>query len=108
MTTFVVHYHVTEDTGRHQDPNEKPMIVPVAYVKTDRLENVFRMTNSVDRGWANGRDEGVLVGLRSSCVGDVIKDNETGDMWRIDDFGFSKVEPDDYVIMRFAIELPKL
>lgn len=63
----------------------------VATVECDGgLEEVFYLTNNRENGWE--QNDGVsLVGLRSLSVGDVVKDEETGKVFVVKDFGFDGI-----------------
>lgn len=57
------------------------------------LHNIYQLTNNIDGSWINnlnvvnveGRD-----GYRSSSVGDIFE-NENGDKFLVNDFGFTKL-----------------
>lgn len=53
---------------------EKPIIYPVAhFLDVPNHDGVFRATNSIDESWIRARDEGIMVYVRSTSVGDLYK-----------------------------------
>ena len=64
----------------------------VAIVDSDQLETAFHLTNSIDDYWGN--NEGVTeMGSRhrSTSIGDLVVDTETGKTFVVANFGFEEV-----------------
>jgi hypothetical protein len=88
-------------------PGEKPTVIPVAYIYSDGndgLWEVYEKTNSINDSWVTGRDKGVMIGLRSSSVGDLIEDTAKKIFYMIDRVGFKEVRKEDYNFLRFTIQ----
>lgn len=73
----------------------------VATVHTDKMDDAFRLTNSIDDNWYEVDNDlidiepSAAIGCRSTSVGDIVQ-NENGEVWVVANFGFTQlfeVEP---------------
>jgi len=65
----------------------------VAVVDTNDREVAYRLTNHIEENWTS--NEGVTVypgGHRSSSVGDIFEEVETGAMYVVANMGFKRIE----------------
>lgn len=70
-------------------PNE---YVLVAHVKADDLDDAYMLTNSIHAyWWENPLVEAKKINTRSTSVGDVLVDKETGKKYAVDSFGFKEI-----------------
>jgi len=53
---------------------EKPMIYPVAFFRdVPNYNGIFEATNSIDEAWVSGKQDDMMIMLRSTSVGDLYK-----------------------------------
>ena len=91
-TVSIWHLDNTRDAGWTETPAAWPVgYTKVAQVEGDDLEDVFRITNSIDSAWwlANCNHDVPTSGIRSSSVGDVCEIDGVG--YRIATTGFDAV-----------------
>ena len=64
---------------------------PVALVDCDRLEDTFELTNHIDHSWTENVEVTVLSEkCRSTSVGDVVEDSNTGHLFICASVGWEK------------------
>ena len=67
----------------------------VAVVETDERDIAFRLTNHIEDDWTENKQNGITVlpgSHRSTSVGDIMEETETGAMYVVAPMGFVKVE----------------
>jgi hypothetical protein len=85
-------------------PLGRVTITAVALIKTDSLEEAYRLTNNIDVGWEH--NEGVeVIGIaknhRSTSVGDVLMDKD-GAFYVVEPLsGFRKLSPEEIADITF-------
>jgi hypothetical protein len=84
----------------------KQPVVLVGYFNVETLEDVWKASNSIEEAWAAGRDRGVTLGLRSSCVGDVVHELDRDQWFRVAAAGWRRIEPDEIVPLRMSMTMP--
>jgi len=81
-------YHVKNPTFFPR-PLALDEVVLVAEVKSDDLEDAYRLTNNIDSAWKRGIDVTYLGppdGCRSTSMGDILEHD--GKFFVVDTFGF--------------------
>ena len=68
----------------------------VGYIDAVDLDHAYQMTNSIETLWTENIPADMLMinfraGCRSTSVGDVFVDCETGKAWHVSSFGFTEM-----------------
>ena len=63
----------------------------VAVVESDNVEEVYYLTNTVERCWWENEKVRPLGKFRSTSVGDVVVNITTGEKLRVEGCGWSKI-----------------
>jgi hypothetical protein len=76
------------------DRIEKGNLKKVATVRTPSLNDVYRLTNHIDRAWWENDGVEVVEPAQhsSTSVGDLIVDETEGKAYQVASFGFTEVE----------------
>ena len=78
----------------------------IATVSAGSLEEVFRLTNSIDSNWTDGDQvEMAVMSARSSMVGDVVYDIEGDRLMLCAPFGWEELGPDLEEAFRLQLAL---
>jgi hypothetical protein len=86
-------YHAENPTFRKEQADNFPQgYNHVANVECPQMSDVFRYTNHIDTAWWTNKWVDCLVKSRSTSVGDVIQDTESGDYFVCAPFGWDKIE----------------
>ena len=67
----------------------------VAVVETDNNDIAYQLTNHIDGDWTDNKQNGITAlpgSHRSTSVGDIIEDTDTGAMYVVASMGFDRVE----------------
>lgn len=84
-------YHATNPTFGVPNLPETPFFEKVAEVNAVNIEDAYRLTNNIDRDWTKNHGvKAVRKGLRSTSVGDIIIDQESGKAWRCENAGWKE------------------
>jgi hypothetical protein len=99
---YAIANYTTE--GDKRIPLGRVTITAVAHIKTDSLEEAYRLTNNIDVGWE--QNEGVeAIGIaknhRSTSVGDVLMDKD-GAFFVVEPLsGFRRLTPEEIADITF-------
>lgn len=81
-------YH--KDWSSNQELKSPDSYNIVAWVEAYSLDDVFRLTNSIEDYWWNNEEvDAMVTKTRSTSVGDVIVDTVSEVAYTVDMFGFS-------------------
>ena len=87
-------YHITDEKFGSRDGVFPDDYTLVAEVPTDELEDVYRLTNSVESSWTINKELEVFGhSHRSTSVGDIVE-NDNG-VFMVDIVGFKEVEREE-------------
>jgi hypothetical protein len=73
-----------------QDPTDLVMDTPAAQIEASGLEDVYGLTQNIGGNWAEG-EAVVMRGPRSTMIGDLVEDQETGRVYVVARYGFEDV-----------------
>ena len=88
-------YHARSPNFGMGEPREFPKEYRhIATVNCKDLDDVFRVTNHVDRPWQNNPQIKIHYNItpRSTSVGDVVVDQD-GKQWRVESVGWKHINP---------------
>lgn len=83
-------FKAEEILAKAKDPKKFNL---VATVKSDTLGDVFRITNHIDHNWEDNPEVAILfkAGNRSTSVGDLVVENDSGKIWACMPSGWEEV-----------------
>lgn len=78
------------------DAYKNKLILPVAEIDCDCLEDAFRLSNSINCMWTENAAVTMLktdseMYLSSTSSGDIFKDNDTGEFFMVLSIGFTQI-----------------
>jgi hypothetical protein len=89
---FEVH-HADNPTFNVKDAESFPQgYTHVANVECPKISDVYRLTNHVDYAWWDNKWVECIKMGRSTSVGDIVIDTESGDTFVCAPFGWEKIE----------------